>query len=145
MTEPIDRARAKHLADLARRFGVPVLGVIDGTAMAQTFGALALGLARYQPDLPFAGVLANRVAAVSDAARIPSETGITVTLVRIVKTRNKALTSDSQRPPTSAAKKTSPAMMPIRLMTTCNSVKAGSDRPSIVFIAFPQSMTIPAP
>ena len=33
-------------ADLARRFGVPVLGVIDGTAMAQTFGALALGLAR---------------------------------------------------------------------------------------------------
>lgn len=28
-------------ADLARHFGVPVLGVIDGTAMAQTFGALA--------------------------------------------------------------------------------------------------------
>ncbi|WAH57458.1 cobyrinate a,c-diamide synthase [Pseudomonas silvicola] len=48
-------------ADLARHFGVPVLGVIDGTAMAQTFGALALGLARYQSDLPFAGVLANRV------------------------------------------------------------------------------------
>ena len=51
-------------ADLARHFGVPVLGVIDGTAMAQTFGALALGLARYQPDLPFAGVLANRVGTV---------------------------------------------------------------------------------
>ncbi|MGH8355747.1 MAG: cobyrinate a,c-diamide synthase, partial [Pseudomonas sp.] len=49
-------------ADLAKRFGVPVLAVIDGTAMAQTFGALALGLARYQADLPFAGVLANRVA-----------------------------------------------------------------------------------
>ncbi|MGE8410483.1 MAG: cobyrinate a,c-diamide synthase [Pseudomonas sp.] len=48
-------------ADLARHFGVPVLAVIDGTAMAQTFGALALGLARYQADLPFAGVLANRV------------------------------------------------------------------------------------
>lgn len=48
-------------ADLARHFAVPVLAVIDGTAMAQTFGALALGLARYQPDLPFAGVLANRV------------------------------------------------------------------------------------
>lgn len=48
-------------ADLARHFGVPVLAVIDGTAMAQTFGALALGLARYQDDLPFAGVLANRV------------------------------------------------------------------------------------
>ncbi|WP_136474991.1 cobyrinate a,c-diamide synthase [Pseudomonas sp. DG56-2] len=48
-------------ADLARHFAVPVLAVIDGTAMAQTFGALALGLARYQADLPFAGVLANRV------------------------------------------------------------------------------------
>jgi len=49
-------------ADLARLFGIPVLAVIDGSAMAQTFGALAYGLANYQPDLPFAGVLANRVA-----------------------------------------------------------------------------------
>lgn len=48
-------------ADLARRFGVPVLGVIDGSAMAQTFGALAVGLSSYQPDLPFSGVLGNRV------------------------------------------------------------------------------------
>jgi cobyrinic acid a,c-diamide synthase len=48
-------------ADLARRFGIPVLAVVDGSAMAQTFGALAHGLASYQPDLPFAGVLANRV------------------------------------------------------------------------------------
>lgn len=48
-------------ADLARRFGVPVLAVIDGAAMAQTFGALAHGLASFQPDLQFSGVLANRV------------------------------------------------------------------------------------
>lgn len=48
-------------ADLARRFGVPVLAVIDGSAMAQTFGALAHGLSSFQPDLPFSGVLANRV------------------------------------------------------------------------------------
>lgn len=48
-------------ADLARRFGVPVLAVIDGSAMAQTFGALALGLSTYGPDLPFHGVVANRV------------------------------------------------------------------------------------
>ncbi len=47
-------------ADLARRFGVPVLGVIDAGAMAQTFAALAYGLAHFQADLPFAGVLANR-------------------------------------------------------------------------------------
>ncbi len=48
-------------ADLARHFGVPVLAVIDGSGMAQTFGAMAHGLASYQPDLPFAGVLANKV------------------------------------------------------------------------------------
>ncbi|RRJ84523.1 cobyrinate a,c-diamide synthase [Aestuariirhabdus litorea] len=48
-------------ADLAREFGVPVLAVIDARSMAQTFGALAYGLAHYQPNLPFAGVLANRV------------------------------------------------------------------------------------
>ncbi len=48
-------------ADLARRFGVPVLAVIDGSAMAHTFGALAHGLASFQPDLSFSGVLANRV------------------------------------------------------------------------------------
>ncbi|WP_417780297.1 cobyrinate a,c-diamide synthase [Stutzerimonas xanthomarina] len=52
---------APSAADLARQFGVPVLAVVDGSAMAQTFGALAHGLASYQPDLPFAGVLANRV------------------------------------------------------------------------------------
>ncbi|MGP1684235.1 MAG: nucleotide-binding protein, partial [Giesbergeria sp.] len=31
-------------ADLARRFGVPVLAVVDASAMAGTFGALAHGL-----------------------------------------------------------------------------------------------------
>ncbi|MCJ1885246.1 cobyrinate a,c-diamide synthase [Pseudomonas sp. LA21] len=48
-------------ADLARRFGVPVMAVINGQSMAQTFGALAVGMASYQPDLPFSGVLANRI------------------------------------------------------------------------------------
>lgn len=48
-------------ADLARRFGVPVLAVIDGGGMAQTFAAVAHGLASYQAGLPFAGVLANRL------------------------------------------------------------------------------------
>jgi cobyrinic acid a,c-diamide synthase len=49
-------------ADLARFFGIPVLAVIDAEAMAQTFGAVAYGLAHYSPGLPFHGVLANRVA-----------------------------------------------------------------------------------
>ena len=47
-------------ADLAQRFGIPVLALLDARAMAQTFGALAHGLASYRPGLPFAGVLANR-------------------------------------------------------------------------------------
>ncbi len=49
-------------ADLAMRFGIPVLAVIDGGAMAQTFGAIAHGLRSYRDGLPFAGVFANRVA-----------------------------------------------------------------------------------
>jgi cobyrinic acid a,c-diamide synthase len=53
---------APSSADLAALLGVPVLAVIDASAMAQTFGALAHGLAHYRPGLPFAGVLANRVA-----------------------------------------------------------------------------------
>lgn len=53
---------APSAADISRRFNLPVLAVIDASAMAQTFGALAQGLAHYQPDLPFYGVLANRVA-----------------------------------------------------------------------------------
>ncbi|KRW70121.1 cobyrinic acid a,c-diamide synthase [Pseudomonas sp. TTU2014-105ASC] len=51
-------------ADLSRRFGVPVMAVIDGSAMAQTFGAVAHGMSSFQPDLPFDGVLANRVGSV---------------------------------------------------------------------------------
>lgn len=49
-------------AGLAARFGLPVLAVIDGSAMAQTFGALAHGLATYREGLRLAGVLANRIA-----------------------------------------------------------------------------------
>ncbi|HEY9198633.1 MAG TPA: cobyrinate a,c-diamide synthase [Gammaproteobacteria bacterium] len=49
-------------ADLAMLFDIPILAVIDGSAMAQTFGAIAHGLATYRPSLPFAGVFANRVA-----------------------------------------------------------------------------------
>ena len=49
-------------ADVAATFGIPVLAVIDATAMAQTFGAVVHGLATYRSDVKFAGVLANRVA-----------------------------------------------------------------------------------
>jgi cobyrinic acid a,c-diamide synthase len=48
-------------ADIARLFNIPLLLVVDGSAMAQTFGALVYGLANYQPDLNVFGVVANRV------------------------------------------------------------------------------------
>ena len=52
---------APSAADLAARFGLPVVALIDARGMGQTFGALALGLATRRPGLSFAGVLANRV------------------------------------------------------------------------------------
>ena len=49
-------------ADLAQRFNLPVLAVVDASAMAGTFGALAFGLQHYRGGLRWVGVLANRVA-----------------------------------------------------------------------------------
>ncbi|NUZ07386.1 cobyrinate a,c-diamide synthase [Piscinibacter koreensis] len=48
-------------ADLAQRFDIPVVAVIDAGAMAGTFAALAHGLRHWRPALPWAGVFANRV------------------------------------------------------------------------------------
>ncbi|MFN3861594.1 MAG: cobyrinate a,c-diamide synthase [Roseateles sp.] len=49
-------------AELALRFNVPVLAVVDASAMAGTLAAVAHGLQTWRPGLPWAGVLANRVA-----------------------------------------------------------------------------------
>ena len=49
-------------ADLAARFDLPVLAVIDSAAMAQTFGAVAHGLSGYREDVCLTGVVANRCA-----------------------------------------------------------------------------------
>jgi cobyrinic acid a,c-diamide synthase len=57
-------------ADLAARFELPLLCVIDAAAMAQTFGALAWGLTRFRPGLRLAGVLANRVGGARHAAML---------------------------------------------------------------------------
>ena len=57
-------------ADLAIEFSLPVLAVIDVWAMAQTFGAIVHGLARYRPGLPWCGVVANRVAGPAHAAML---------------------------------------------------------------------------
>lgn len=57
-------------ADLAIEFGLPVMAVIDASAMAGTFGALSLGLREYRAGMRWAGVLANRVAGVGHASML---------------------------------------------------------------------------
>jgi cobyrinic acid a,c-diamide synthase len=48
-------------AELATRFGLPILAIIDGSAMANSFGAIAYGLKHYRPGTPLAAAFANRV------------------------------------------------------------------------------------
>ncbi|MEJ6000606.1 cobyrinate a,c-diamide synthase [Paucibacter soli] len=57
-------------ADLAAAFGLPVLAVIDASAMAQTFAALATGLQRYRDDIQLCGVVANRVGSAAHGAMV---------------------------------------------------------------------------
>lgn len=49
-------------ADLAARFGLPVVLVIDVTSQAQSAGALLRGFATHDPAVHIAGVILNRVA-----------------------------------------------------------------------------------
>lgn len=63
-------------AALARRLGIPVLAVVQAEAMAQTLGAVVLGLRGYGAGdvdpLPWAGVLANGVGSTGHAALLQS-------------------------------------------------------------------------
>lgn len=49
-------------AETAQRMGWPVVLVLDVSGQAQSAAASALGFRAYMPDLPFAGVILNRVA-----------------------------------------------------------------------------------
>lgn len=49
-------------AETAKRMGWPVVLVVDVGGQAQSAAATALGFKNYDPDLPFAGVILNRVA-----------------------------------------------------------------------------------
>lgn len=72
-------------ADLAQLFGLPVLAVIDASAMAQTFAAVAFGLRHYRADMPFFGVVANRIGSARHAAMLlpeESDTPLVATLAR---------------------------------------------------------------
>ncbi len=48
-------------AELAAQLGIPLLAVIDGAAMATSFGAIAYGLKHYRPGTQLAAAFANRV------------------------------------------------------------------------------------
>ena len=61
---------APSAADLAERLGVPVMVLIDAHGMAETFAALALGLATYRSGLNLYGVAANRVGSSSHSERL---------------------------------------------------------------------------
>lgn len=60
-------------ADLARAFGLPVLAVVDAAAMAQTFAAVACGLARHRDDIRVIGAVANRVAGTGHARMLVAD------------------------------------------------------------------------
>lgn len=54
--------RSGTTADLAARFGLPVILVIDVTSQAQSAAALLRGFAAHDPAVQIAGVILNRVA-----------------------------------------------------------------------------------
>ena len=59
--------RSGATADLAARFGLPVVLVIDVTSQAQSAAALLRGFATHDPDVEIAGVILNRVASARHA------------------------------------------------------------------------------
>ncbi|MFZ6801251.1 cobyrinate a,c-diamide synthase [Undibacterium sp. Di24W] len=61
-------------ADLANAFGVPVMAVVDASSMAQTLGAVVMGLRDFGP-VKMAGVIANRVASDGHLQMIKSALG----------------------------------------------------------------------
>ncbi|MCF8061489.1 MAG: cobyrinate a,c-diamide synthase [Deltaproteobacteria bacterium] len=57
-------------ARMAKDLGVPVLLVVDARSMARSAAAVALGFARFDPDLTLAGVVFNRVGSRSHAGML---------------------------------------------------------------------------
>jgi cobyrinic acid a,c-diamide synthase len=65
---PGPRGRTGAAADLAARYGVPVLLVLDVSAQAQSAAAVVRGFCSHDPDVRIAGVVLNRVG--SDRHRV---------------------------------------------------------------------------
>lgn len=71
-------------ADLARAFDLPVLLVLDASAMAQTAGAIVMGMREYGP-VELAGVIANRVGSERHAEMVINATRGTPVLATLSK------------------------------------------------------------
>lgn len=90
-------------ADLARRFDLPVLAVIDVRAMAQTVGAVAAGLRDFG-GVHLAGVIANGVASAGHEAMVRSalrDIPLVATVTRqkaVLAERHLGLTTPAQSP-----------------------------------------------
>jgi cobyrinic acid a,c-diamide synthase len=57
-----DAGRSGSAADLARRYGIPVLLVLDVSGQSQTAAAIAHGFVSFDPQVRIAGVALNQVA-----------------------------------------------------------------------------------
>ena len=75
-------------ADLAKRFGVPLLAVIDASAMAQTFAAVLHGLATFCPELVLKNAVANRVASPYHAELVRSAVSKSIRVAAIARNDN---------------------------------------------------------
>ena len=58
---PAPDGRSGSAAELARRYGFPVLLVLDVSGQSQTAAAVAKGFVAFDPSVPIAGVVLNRV------------------------------------------------------------------------------------
>ena len=61
-------------ADIAARYGLPVILVIDTSGQSQSAGAVAMGFRDYRPDVNIAGIILGNVA--SDRHRILATRGV---------------------------------------------------------------------
>jgi cobyrinic acid a,c-diamide synthase len=59
---PAAPGRTGAAADLARRYGIPVLLVLDVSGQSQTAAAIARGFATHDPGVQIAGIVLNQVA-----------------------------------------------------------------------------------
>src|SRR5262249_17926671 len=58
---PGEAGRSGAAADIAARFGIPVLLVLDVTGQSQSAAAVVAGFAAFDPAVRLAGVILNRV------------------------------------------------------------------------------------